>query len=69
METIIDCKHEDCIYRSTLPVPFGSCSYMLITGKSRKCKISECDKYVSKNDVDKRTKINRFYEIVWEIKE
>lgn len=69
METIVDCKHEDCIFRSTLPKPNGSCSYALIMGRSRECKISDCTRYISKNKVNKKTKINRFFEIVWELDE
>lgn len=41
------CKHEDCIYRSY--IDGGStpiCFYAVVAGESRKCRISECDKYV-----------------------
>lgn len=65
-ETIKDCKHEDCAYRRVNPYGCGSCAYILITGKSRNCKISECDKYVSCNEITVKTKINKLYEIVWE---
>lgn len=45
METVKDdCKHIDCKWRGRFdsqPV----CQYMMITGKPRGCKISECDKY------------------------
>ena len=47
METVKkDCKHVDCKWRGRFdsqPV----CMYMMITGKPRVCKISECDKYDS----------------------
>ena len=68
-ETINDCKHEDCAFRRVNPYGCGSCAYSLIMGKSRGCKISECDKYVSAKDMKIKTKINKLYEIVWEIDE
>lgn len=41
------CKHKDCVYRGWLSAPNGvaTCDYILIEGRSRNCKISECDKY------------------------
>lgn len=66
-ETINDCKHPDCIFRSTIPKPDGSCSYLMVTGHSRACSISSCDKYTSRRDARLRIKINTLYEIIWEI--
>lgn len=51
METVDkDCKHKDCSYRKLLQVGRWTeyCDYIGATGKSRKCKISECDKYTNK---------------------
>lgn len=67
-ETIKDCKHEDCIFRSSIPKG-GSCAYIMIAGKSRRCSISKCDKYISRHKATKKTKINTLYEIVWEIEQ
>lgn len=40
------CKHKDCVYRSLVgDTPY--CAYILATGQSRKCSISECDKYTT----------------------
>lgn len=44
-ETVVkDCKHKDCKYRSTLE-KLQMCNYILLEGKPRECKISDCDKY------------------------
>lgn len=45
METVNDdCKHVDCKWRGRFDSA-PACMYMMITGKRRGCKISECDKY------------------------
>lgn len=45
IETVAQhCKHNDCKYRSTFDGE-ACCGYMLITGKSRNCDISRCNKY------------------------
>lgn len=56
---------EDCIYRSYIgsgSIPI--CYYAVIVGESRKCKISECDKYVA-GEKTKPT-LNTEYIIEWE---
>lgn len=60
------CKHEDCIYRSYIDggaTPI--CFYAVVEGASRKCKISECDKYRGGEKIQPR--LNREYIILWEI--
>lgn len=45
METVRDdCKHEDCKWRGWFDHQ-PACLYMMITGRPRDCKISECEKY------------------------
>lgn len=39
------CKHKDCRYRQHVAFLGECCLYMLYTGNSRSCDISECDKY------------------------
>ncbi len=39
------CKHEDCVYRRLVGVGTPICFYAAIMRESRKCKISECNKY------------------------
>lgn len=51
METIRDCKHRDCIYRTS------TCDYCMVTGHRRGCKISECDKYTPGGSRRKRPAI------------
>lgn len=67
VETVVEhCKHEDCIYRSFIcggAIPI--CFYAVIEGKSRKCKISECDKYKAGEKIQPR--LNTEYMILWEI--
>lgn len=59
------CRHEDCIYRGFLYGTFTPfCDYISVMGESRKCKISECDKYKSGKKVQPR--INMEYKIWWE---
>ena len=41
------CKHKDCSYRKLLGTWIPYCDYIGATGKSRGCKISECDKYTT----------------------
>ena len=51
METVNkDCKHKDCSYRKVLEYGRWTeyCDYIGATGESRKCRISECDKYTNK---------------------
>ena len=45
-ETMIDCKHKDCVYRGNKS-GLTTCDYCYITGMPRGCKISQCDKYIS----------------------
>lgn len=48
METVAkDCKHKDCSYRKKFHGWTPYCDYIGATGKSRGCKISECDKYTT----------------------
>ena len=42
-----DCKHPDCSYRRLLGSWLPYCDYIGATGESRKCQISECDKYTT----------------------
>lgn len=45
METVKEhCKHKDCKWRGRFDFQ-PACLYMMITGKRRGCRISECDKY------------------------
>lgn len=45
-ETVMeDCKHPDCAYRRMLNSYIECCDYIGATGRSRGCKISECNKY------------------------
>lgn len=50
IETVEEhCKHIDCVFRGHLSHVRNStscCDYLFLTGKSRGCKISECDKYI-----------------------
>lgn len=47
IETVQEhCKHPDCRYRqnlSNIHTPY--CAYIIYEGVSRKCPISQCDKY------------------------
>ena len=46
VETVMKhCKHPDCMYRGHFDGDVRCCHYMLITGHSRGCSISACDKY------------------------
>lgn len=48
IETVLrHCKHRDCSYRKTLDIGIPYCDYIGATGHSRKCKISQCDKYTT----------------------
>ena len=41
------CKHKDCMYRGySKSSRMDFCKYLMITGHSRGCGISDCDKYV-----------------------
>ena len=60
-----NCSHPDCVYRSHIaggvtPV----CIYALIEGRSRNCKISECDKY--KGGKKTKAKMREDIVIYWE---
>ena len=45
IETVAkNCPHKDCMFRSKL-TGGEYCAYMQITGRSRGCGISDCDKY------------------------
>ena len=46
IETVAEhCKHEDCKYRGWLSFIGECCYFMYYTGESRRCPISECDRY------------------------
>jgi len=47
-ETISDCSHKDCRYRARNGAGMATCDYLLLTGVSRGCGFSECDKYQPK---------------------
>lgn len=54
IETMKDCKHIDCIFRSSgVGGSIVTCDYILKMRVPRGCKISECDKYIPKGDVRK----------------
>ncbi len=40
-----NCKFEDCIYRRYIETGIPICFYAAIMKESRKCSISNCDKY------------------------
>ena len=59
------CIHPDCIYRQYiegghLPI----CGYAAVEGKSRGCKISECDKYTPGDKV--KARMRQDVVIFWE---
>ena len=59
------CRHTDCVYRQS--IDGGStpiCGYILVENESRKCKISECDKYRQGEKVQPR--INTEFILFWE---
>lgn len=70
-ETVAEsCQHEHCIYRSYINggrIPI--CFYSLTTGKTRGCKISECDKYVDGRKIKPTIKKDGTIEWVYEIYE
>ena len=39
------CAHPDCVFRRVIGNDIPICFYAVIMQESRKCKISECDKY------------------------
>ena len=46
IETVLEhCQHPDCSYRKRINDYTPYCDYIGAEGKSRKCRISECDKY------------------------
>ena len=49
IETIKDCKHENCRYRGKIGTD-ECCDYCFITGKLRGCKISECTHALEKGE-------------------
>lgn len=61
-----DCRHDDCLYRRMLNRVDGTeyCAYMMITGHSRGCPVSSCDKYVPRPKRRKAVMRNGYYE--WE---
>lgn len=67
MQTVAkDCKHKDCHYRRKLNRD-GSiiyCAYCAMTGTSRNCLISECDKYVKKHK--RKPRMTRGSDIEWD---
>ena len=63
-ETMEQCVHPNCIYRSTINSGrIEVCTYTLRTGKSRNCKISECDKF--KDGLKKKPMITKEGFIRW----
>lgn len=66
VETVAEhCKHEDCIYRGRLHacgIPI--CQFILVEGESRKCPISECNRYKPGEKVQPRMLDD--YTIMWE---
>lgn len=63
-ETMKECRHPRCIYRSTINSGrIDVCTYTLQTGKSRNCKISECDKY--KDGLKKKPTMTKEGYIKW----
>lgn len=67
-ETVAEsCTHEHCIYRSTISngkIPI--CLYSTVTGKSRRCKISECDKHIDGRKVKPKIRLDGTIEWVYE---
>ena len=64
-ETVAVYCPTDCIYRGILcayNLPF--CQYALVEGASRKCKVSECDKYKPGERIKPRMTTD--YMIEWE---
>lgn len=66
IETVKEhCKHTDCIYRSFIDggnTPI--CFYAVLACESRKCKISECDKYKGGKPI--KPKMDMEYVLYWE---
>lgn len=63
-ETMEVCSHPGCIYKSYIDCGRTAvCNYNLITGKSRNCKISECDKY--KEGIKKKPTMTKEGYIKW----
>ena len=64
------CKHEDCAYRGHIsPINQSTdecCDYLILTGHSRGCPISTCDKY--KKGRRKMTKTSSMT-FVWGVEE
>lgn len=59
------CRHTDCIYRSHIDggnTPI--CYYAVLEGKSRGCKISECNKY--KGGTPIKARMDWEYVLFWE---
>lgn len=68
VETVEEhCTHNDCFYRMKLDSCIDFCAYAIIESQSRKCAISECDKYKTgrsnrKVSIDFQTLEYRWYE-------
>lgn len=66
IETVREhCRHEDCIYRSTIEsgqTPI--CYYAALMHEVRGCRISECDKYVGGKPLQARMDMR--YTLFWE---
>lgn len=63
VETVAELCPLDCIYRSKASgTPI--CYYAVIAGESRKCKISECDKYKGGHKTQPR--INTEFLLEWD---
>lgn len=59
------CIHKDCVYRSYIDggaTPI--CYYAVLEGRSRGCKISECDKYKGGKPI--KAKMGVEYILFWE---
>lgn len=68
VETVEEhCIHKDCFYRMKLDSCVDFCAYAIIESQSRKCAISQCDKYRTgrssrKVSIDFQTLEYRWYE-------
>lgn len=53
IELISKCKHKKtCFFYCQYPLP--TCDYFLATGHERGCRISECDKFMTKKEAKKK---------------
>ena len=66
IETVKEhCRHKDCIYRGQIDAGWTPiCTYAMVEGRARGCKISECDKYKSGKKI--RAKMKEPFILYWE---